>query len=327
MLTFYFWEKGLRKLGARGKSPFLLKKVVKFSPQLLHSHFGTTAWLNLETVRRTSIKHIATFYGFDVNYVPIQDRRWIHRYKELFEQVDYILCEGNHMASCIEKLGCSSRKIRVHHLGVVVNDLEFRPRVWNKFEPLKILIAASFTEKKGIPYALEALGRFQHELPLQITIIGDASRDAESQAEKQKIMAIIAKHKLQSVVSLMGYQTYRNLISTAYDHHIFLSPSITASNGNTEGGAPVALIEMAATGMPIVSTTHCDIPEVVKHDLTGLLAAERDIEGLVAHLRWLVEHPDQWERMLVAGRQHVEEEYNAKVQGQRLARIYQKAVS
>ena len=63
-------------------------------------------------------------------------------------------------------------------------------------------------------------------------------------------------------------------------HDVFLAPSVTASNGDTEGGAPVAIIEMAASGMPIVSTRHCDIPSVVLDGVTGLLAAERDSEGL-----------------------------------------------
>ncbi len=70
----------------------------------------------------------------------------------------------------------------------------------------------------------------------------------------------------------MGYQPHSTLFAEAYRHHIFLSPSVTASTGDTEGGAPVSLIEMAATGMLIVSTTHCDIPEVIKHGVTGLLA-------------------------------------------------------
>jgi colanic acid/amylovoran biosynthesis glycosyltransferase len=108
----------------------------------------------------------------------------------------------------------------------------------------------------------------------------------------------------------------------AYRHHIFLSPSVTASDGDTEGGAPVSLIDMAASGMPIVSSRHCDIPEVILDGVSGLLADERDVDGLVAHLRWLIEHPDEWRPMLDAGRRRMEKEYHAKVQGERLAEVY-----
>ncbi len=51
-------------------------------------------------------------------------------------------------------------------------------------------------------------------------------------------------------------------------HHLFLSPSVTAPDGDSEGGAPVSIIEAAATGMPVVSTTHCDIPQAVDDGVT-----------------------------------------------------------
>ena len=47
-------------------------------------------------------------------------------------------------------------------------------------------------------------------------------------------------------------------------------------------GLPVTLMEMAASGMPVISTRHADIPELVEHQRTGLLADERDVDGLVA---------------------------------------------
>ena len=98
--------------------------------------------------------------------------------------------------------------------------------------------------------------------------------------------------------------------------------SLTASDGDTEGGAPVTLVEMAATGMPIVSTVHCDIPSVIIHSRTGLLAEERDVNGLLQHLRWYVNHTELWDEMVRAGRQHVEAEYNVVKQADQLGGIY-----
>ena len=47
---------------------------------------------------------------------------------------------------------------------------------------------------------------------------------------------------------------------------------------------------MIATGMPIVSTRHCDIPEVVHYGTGDWLVEERDVTGLVERLRWLVDN-------------------------------------
>jgi colanic acid/amylovoran biosynthesis glycosyltransferase len=109
------------------------------------------------------------------------------------------------------------------------------------------------------------------------------------------------------------------LFEQAYEHDVFLSPSVTAADGDTEGGAPVTILEMAATGMPVVSTRHCDIPAVLPD---GLLADERDVEGLHVLLAELIDAPDDWERRCRAAREHIERDYNAVRQGEALAAIY-----
>jgi colanic acid/amylovoran biosynthesis glycosyltransferase len=322
----YIWDKGLRKLNLRRYLGYGIAIAQQQSAAILHSHFGDIGWIDLAVAKRAGLKHVVTFYGYDVNELPTQDKRWYQRYQTLFQRVDRILCEGPHMAQCIVQLGCPEEKVRVHHLGIAIDQISFQSRIWHRGEPLKVLIAASFSEKKGIPYALQALGQLRHEIPLKITIIGDARNHPENLAEKRKILATIEKHQLQSHTLLLGYQPHSVMLEAAYAHHVFLLPSITASSGDTEGGAPVSLIEMAATGMPIVSTTHCDIPEVIQQGKTGLLAPERDVASLLDHLRWLIRHPNQWQGMATAGRAHIEQEFNAIKQGENLAKIYRELV-
>jgi len=299
------------------------KQALRCGAQLLHSHFGNTGWLNLAACHAAQVKHVVTFYGLDVGYLPRLDTRWLDRYQELFEQCDRVLCEGSHMANSVREFGCSPDKIEIHHLGVPVGDIPFRPRAWEGHTPLRVLLASSFREKKGIPYALEALGRLQHQVPLEITVIGDASTsDPRGLQEKEKILATLERAELNDKVRLLGYQSHSVFLDESYRHHVFLSPSITASDGDTEGGAPVSIIEMAASGIPVISTAHCDIPAIIQHRVTGLLAAERDIDGLFGQLLWLIENRAEWSKLLTLARKHVESEYNACIQGERLAGIY-----
>jgi colanic acid/amylovoran biosynthesis glycosyltransferase len=276
----------------------------------------------MNAARQAYVKHVVTFYGLDVNFLPRQDPRWRSRYRALFDHIDLVLCEGSFMRRCIIELGCPETKVRVQHLGIRIDQIPFIPRVWQPGEPLRILMAASFREKKGLPYALEALGQIQESVDLEITLIGDADSEPRNQNEKRKILSAIERHRFKNV-RLPGYQPQQVLMDEAYAHHIFLSPSVTASDGDTEGGAPVSLIEMTASGMMVVSTEHCDIPEVVQHEKTGLLAAERNVEELVALLQWLIAHPERWRAMAEAGKLHVSEQYSAEIQGQRLATMYQ----
>jgi colanic acid/amylovoran biosynthesis glycosyltransferase len=322
------WDKLRRKRPSTRFSELLLRVATTCKAAIVHSHWGESAWRDVDAVKRLGIVHVVTFYGKDVNYYPTQVPNAKAHYDHLFKNVDRILCEGPHMAGCIVNLGCAENKVLVHRLGVEVEKIAFQPRFWDGQSPLRVLIAASFREKKGIPYAVEALGAIQRELPgLQISLIGDSSEDPRSLPEKKRILHMLEKYDLRRQTKLLGYQSHAAFFEEAYKCHIFISPSVTASDGDTEGGAPVSLIEMAASGMPIISTAHCDIPSVIIHGSTGLLAPERDVGTLVKHLRWLVSHRESWRDLLLAARQHVERKYNVKIQAAGLADIYRSLIA
>ena len=316
------WDKGLRKLRIRRHLNHLVDTGRKTDAKIIHSHFGNVGWANLGAVRRLKVKHVVTFYGLDVNKLPIQHPVWRRRYKQLFVEVDRVLCEGSHMARCVVELGCPEHKVKVQHLGVDVENIHFQPRQWHSDEPLRVLIAASFREKKGIPYAIEALGIVARELPVQLTIIGDAGQEPESQQEKVRILAALENSGLKDNTRLLGFQAHQTMLQEAYANHLFLQPSITAQDGDTEGGAPVAIIEMLASGMPVVATTHCDIPEVVGSAFAHLLAPERDAVGLAKLIQTLLNEPDSWSSLLQEGRRHIESEYHQRRQAESLTEHY-----
>lgn len=319
------WNKGLRMLRVSqsiGYVGYLARVGRKIKADVVHSHFGDNGWLNLGAVRSIGAKHVVTFYGYDVNYLPSQHPIWRERYQELFKEADRILCEGSHMARCIVELGCPEQKVKVQHLGVDVKQITFQPRQWHSNEPLRVLISASFREKKGITYAIEALGMLNKTIPVSLTIIGDAYPDPVSQQLKQHIMESIEQAELSNSVRLLGYQPHEVLFREAYQHHLFLHPSVTALNGDTEGGAPVTIIEMLATGMPVVSTLHCDIPEVMGESLRHLLADERDVDGLYEIMKKLTDNPESWLAIAQQGRERVLLEYDRTEQGRRLAEVY-----
>ncbi len=314
---------GLRERAERARWTRALIRVSQMAgTDILHSHFATQGLTDMKAAKRSGMKHVVTFYGFDACRWPKVSEERRKLYSSLFESADLFVCEGRHMATTVEGLGCPADKIAVYHLGVDVDAIEYSPRIWKPAEPLKILIAASFREKKGIPYALEALGLLRSKTPLHITIIGNETADESSSDEKRKILETIDRQGLRPFTSLLGFQHHDVLFREAYSNHIFLAPSVTAGDGDAEGGAPVSIIEMAATGMPVVSSRHCDIPSVIIDGETGLLADERDAEGLYEHLLWLTRNQERWGDMTLAARRHVEREYNAVRQGALLMEIY-----
>jgi colanic acid/amylovoran biosynthesis glycosyltransferase len=318
----YFVRRVMRITRLKRNLGWLRKPLEEFNPDLIHSHFGPVGWQALPEIKNR-IPHVVTFYGYDLSRLPHTNPWWKIRYKELFTKVTGVLCEGEHMASRIESLGCNAAKIHVHRLGIRIDQIAYRPRIWDGKEPLRILLAGTFTEKKGLPYALAALSRLSKDIPVQVTIIGDVGKYKKDQQEKRKIIQTIKDGGINANVNFMGYQPHNVLFEQAYKHHVFLSPSVTAASGDVEGGAPVTIIEMAATGMPVVSTNHCDIPGVILDGETGLLAEERDVNGLYEKLLWLISNPEKWRAMLERGRVHIEKYFDARKQGINLAEIYE----
>jgi len=318
-------ERALRKSGVRRHLGSLIHAARASGAPVLHSHFGNHGWANSRGAGAAGLRHVVTFYGADVSHLPATDARWYARYRDMFTHVDLVLCEGPFMAGAVRDLGCPADKLLVHHLGVDPDRIPFRPRQHPGTGPLRVLLAATFREKKGIPDGIEALASLAGEgIPLEITLIGDAADPGRDGPEKQKILDVLLRTGLESSTRRLGFTTYAELLAEADTHHVFLAPSRRAADGDTEGGAPVTLIEMAAAGMPIVSTTHCDIPEVVVDGKTGMLAGERDTVGLSRCLRWWHGNPNLWPAVLAAGRERVETEFNAARQGERLACVYER---
>ena len=288
---------------------------------VIHSHFGHIGWQDIEVARRSGAHHVTTFYGYDLSLLPSQQPIWEERYPELFSSVDLVLCEGPHMRETAIELGCPPEKAEVHHLGVNIDEIEYRERE-SSDGPVRFLIASSFKPKKGIPDAVEALGRLRGEFDFELTVIGDATHIARSKEEKARIEAKIDEHDLWDVISFLGFLPYDELLEQMLAHDVFLVPSRTSFRGDSEGGAPVTMITAQATGMPVVGSKHADIPNVVIDDETGLLAPERDVDALTEKLRRIATERDRWSQMGRAARDRIEREFNAERQSRRLAQHY-----
>ena len=98
---------------------------------------------------------------------------------------------------------------------------------------------------------------------------------------------------------------------------VFVLPSVVTARGDRDG-IPVALMEAMAVGTPVVSTRVSGIPELVEHDLTGLLADERDVEGLADALQRLLTEPTLGVRLAQAARARIEAAFEIDDQAQRL---------
>lgn len=281
---------------------------------LLHAHFGGAGCRAVRLKRRVGVPLVTTFYGVDASRLlnAPEQREALRR---LFREGDLFLALGKDMVGRLRAAGCPEEKLRIQRLGVDVEQIAFRPRRWPDGRRVVLLYCGRLVEKKGILYALEAFARLADRWKnLEFRVVGGGPlRPALERA--------VRRMNLQDRVALRGAVPHAEALKEMQNAHLFLLPSLTAPDGDMEG-TPTVLLEAQASGLPVVSTFHADIPEVVLDGETGFLVPERDSRALTDRLSHLLKNPDRWPEIGLAGRRHIERRYNIHREVEALEKIY-----
>lgn len=283
-------------------------------PRLIHAHFGWEGYRNLPVKQALRLPLLTTFYGLDATRLG-RKCYWRRRFRQLFERGDLFLVEGPVLRDRLAELGCPVDRVRVHHFGIDLERVPFRPRNPEEAETPRILMVGRFTEKKGHIYALEAFGRISAEWPRAVLeFVGDGRLLG---AVKARVPTDI-RERVRFHTSC-SYSRYAEILERAT---ILLAPSVTASDGDSEGGAPVTVLEAMAAGLPLVATRHADIPNLVPPAWRGELVPERDPDSLAGALRAKLRSPSSWPRVASEGRTWVEQNFDTRKRSRVLGEIY-----
>jgi colanic acid/amylovoran biosynthesis glycosyltransferase len=315
------WYEHAAKAFNGGYFPFMKCVAEQSGARLLHSHFAGKGWKDLPLARATGLRHVSSFYGADI-WRNSRSEKWRKRFLELWREGDLFLVEGEAMRSKVISLGCPPDKVRVQHLGVDLSAARFFERRAPASGPIKVLISGRAVEKKGHELALRIFARARRECPRLELAVMVIAKSPEERALLARLQAVVQELGLQACVSFPPPLPYAAWRKSLEGYHLFLAPSLHASDGDAEGGAPVSLIDMSATGIPIVASTHCDIPEVVPHGVSGLLFPEQDEAGGAAALIEAVASAERWPQWGRDGRAHVERHYSLATQVRALEAVY-----
>jgi colanic acid/amylovoran biosynthesis glycosyltransferase len=189
----------------------------------------------------------------------------------------------------------------VHHTGINLSRFPFRPRGYSIGEQLRLVTVGRLVEKKGIEFALLAVHRLVSEgLDLRYDILGDGPL-------RRRLEAGIEQMGLGGRVKLRGSLGHDQVGEWLSRSHVLLAPSVTANDGDQEG-IPNIVREGMAVGLPVVSTRHGGIPELIEDGASGHLVPERDAAALADRIRHLASHSETWGALTAAARTKVEED-------------------
>lgn len=309
--------------GALGR---LLYRATTWSPhffrwargvKLIHAHFGYTGAHALLARSRLGLPLVTSFYGYDVPLLRTPrrfDPSFWHYWalaRRLWRRGDRFLVLSRHMQRALEAQGCPADKIRVVPLGVDFSRFDAAPPARGS-GTLTVLMVGREVEKKGFDDGLRACAAARDQgVDLQVVVLGTAGPlMAELKALGDELRLDVAWPDPATRVPGVMAQA-----------DVLLVPSRTARNGDTEG-TPTVICEGGAARLPVVSTRHAGIPEQIDDGVSGLLADERDVEGLAAHLVRLGRDAELRRAMGEAGRDKMQREYSIDAHRRNLQAVY-----
>lgn len=243
---------------------------------ILHYHYGTDAGLFAKTLRKLGIPSVVSFYGYECSGFP---KRFlglgkVYLQKHVFPFVDYVLAMSADMAGDIEKTGCPGDKILVHYHGIPSGTF-IKKRDSCNAEYVRFSMISGFTPQKGHMFLLEAFKHAHKRVGnIKLSIYG-------SGIMQEQIERYVKRNDMGGYVSLIGPVKYgsEQHIRAFECTDVFIHPSVTDINGDKEG-IPGAIVEAMAFGLPVISTNHAGIPEVIENGVSGYLVNEWDVDSL-----------------------------------------------
>jgi glycosyltransferase involved in cell wall biosynthesis len=208
---------------------------------------------------------------------------------------------------------------KLHVIHSALNPAEFDlPR--QPATPALLLSVGRMVEMKGFADLIDACALLEKRgLEFQCVIVGEGPLQARLQAR-------IDLHGLGSRVRLQAPQPQaeiRRLLSRAA---CFVLPCVTAVNGDQDG-IPNVLMEAMAARVPVVSCATSGVPELVQHEVTGMLAEPHDPESLSRQVARVLADPRLARRLVRAGRLKVDAQFDIATNAARLATLFPRNLS
>jgi colanic acid/amylovoran biosynthesis glycosyltransferase len=285
---------------------------------IIHCQFGTLGLRALEAypTRPRNCRIVTSIRGADITRIL---KKHPGIYDELFKQGDFFLPVCEFLKERLIREGCEEKKIVVHYSGIDCSKFEHvqGKRVFG--EPIKALTVARLVEKKGVAFAIEAVaGLLSKGEEIEYTVVGDG-------VLRENLQQLIESKGLERHIKLLGWKTHEEVKSLLEKSHVLVAPSLTSEGGDQEG-IPNAIKEAMASGLPVISTFHSGIPELVTDGVSGFLVPERDATSLADALLHLIRHPEMCNEMGQAGRRQVKEKFDTHRLNKQLEELYQRVL-
>jgi colanic acid/amylovoran biosynthesis glycosyltransferase len=263
---------------ATGVWPGFHGRIQRAGASLVNAHFAMDGACALPVALAANVPLVVTLHGNDVttsehlHRKALRGQLYLLRRGRMFETAKMFLCASDFLRRSALENGFPEDKLRTHYIGVDLKSFCPPP----SGQPRQnVLFVGRLVEKKGCRYLIRAMQQVQSQFPLaRLVIVGDGPQRASLELQAREAGVQCEFRGAQSS------QVVRQELTAA---RVFCVPSVKAKTGDSEG-LGIVFAEAQAMGVPVVSSLHGGIPEVVSDGVTGLLAPERDHDRLAQHI-------------------------------------------
>ena len=284
------------KSGLSLKEHLFAQSLKKKKIDVVLAEFGPTGVACLNVCKYLKIPLITHFHGYDITSALDEYK---DRYKVLLKECKYVVGVSTEMVQSLIMLGADPKK-------VVYTPCGPSPIFYNTNRNLKGISFVSvgrFVDKKAPYYVIMAFKEVVNRYPNAILNMVGTGPLFDTCVNLSKYLG------LSSSINFLGVKTPEE-IQELHSHSIaYVQHSITAGNGDKEG-TPVGIMEASASALPVISTYHAGIKDVVVHRETGLLCDEHDVKGMAENMLWIIENSESALRMGQKGRIFVKDNYS-----------------
>jgi len=288
----------------------------------LHAHFahGTTT-ITWHAARITGLPFSFTGHARDIYAGHLNPKGWLRR--KLLAARFVVTCTG---ANCdhLARIAPEARVHLVYHgLNADFSRLlaENGPAPENgAAAPLRVLAVGRFVAKKGFDVLVDACALLRARgVPFEAVIVGQEDKHSAT------VLEHIARHGLEGHVRLPGAMSQDGLLREYRRAGVLCMPSRLLPDDRD--GIPNVLVEAMAAGTPVIASAVSGIPELVEHEVNGLLVPPEDPEALADALQRLHRDRELGRRLARTGRETISGRFDGERQAVRLAGLFREAVA
>ena len=278
----------------------LAVQCVKRGIEHIHAHFASSAASVASLASSLSgIPFSITAHAKDIFHESVQPEE-LER-KLASARMTFTVSEFNLQYLRSNYPAVSDRVIRLYN-GMHLDDFAYSSP---ENRPPDIVAVGRFVEKKGFEDLILACQELTRRgIDYSCHLIGGGELEG-------KLARMIDQFGLNDRVCLLGSQPQVKVKEAIRHSAVMAAPCVHGQDGNRDG-LPTVLLEAMALGTPCISTPVTGIPEVVKHEVTGLIVPEREPKELANALELMIHRPDLRVRYASAARRLIEQDFDAK---------------